>query len=73
VLIGVEPNRIDLITSVDGLRFDAAWRRAVVGRYGGAPLRVLSVKDLIKNKRKVARPQDRLDVETLKPLTGAKR
>jgi hypothetical protein len=32
---------------------------------GGVPIHVLSVEDLLTNKRKVGRPQDLLDVEQL--------
>jgi len=30
VQIGVEPNRIDILTSIDGVEFDAAWLEAAI-------------------------------------------
>jgi len=63
--IGVEPNRIDVITTVEQLEFDQAWGNRVTSSYGGVPIAVLSIDDLLKNKRALARPQDLLDVERL--------
>lgn len=63
--IGVEPNRIDVLTSIAGLEFGEAWRRRVPSTYGGVPISVLGLDDLITSKRAVGRPQDLLDVEWL--------
>jgi hypothetical protein len=63
--MGVAPNRIDILTSVEALEFGAAHGNAVATAYGGLPIRVLSRDDLLKNKRAVGRPQDLLDVENL--------
>jgi hypothetical protein len=63
--MGRAPHRIDVITSIAALDFDDAWRNRVRGTYGGEPAHFLSVADLVRNKRAVARPQDLLDVEKL--------
>jgi len=63
--LGLPPNRIDILTSVESLTFDACWPRAVVSTYGGVPVRYLGKDDLIRNKRAVARPQDLEDVRNL--------
>ena len=63
--MGMAPNRIDLLTSLDGLDFDSAWTRRVPSSYGGSRIHVLSRQDLITNKRTVGRPRDLLDVESL--------
>lgn len=63
--IGVAPVRIDLITAVDGLTFDAAWHNRIASDYGGEPVSVLSREDLITNKRASARPQDLADIAEL--------
>jgi len=70
--IGVEPVRIDLLTQVDGIDFGEAMDRATKGRYGKADVAFLSVADLIKNKKKVGRPQDLLDVAKLEALSPTK-
>lgn len=63
--IGVEPNRIDILTEIDGLKFDEAWQRRVLSNYGGVPFALLSLDDLITNKRAAGRPQDLIDVAKL--------
>jgi hypothetical protein len=63
--IGVAPNRIDVLTSIEGLSFDDAWPKRVESTYGGVSIALLSLDDLLTNKRAVARPQDLLDVQKL--------
>ena len=63
--IGIAPNRIDVITAIDGVAFDAAWSRRVPTSYGGASIHVISIDDLMVNKRTVGRPQDLLDLAHL--------
>lgn len=63
--IGVEPNRIDVVTAVEGLSFADAWKARVASTYGEVPISILGLDDLLRNKRAVARPQDLLDVEWL--------
>ena len=62
VQIGLPPNRIDLITTIEALRFEDAWSRRQPFTFGGVPIQVIHMDDLITNKRAVARPQDLLDV-----------
>src|ERR1700733_6556647 len=59
--IGVAPNRIDVITTVDALDFAACFARATRTSYGGVPIRVLAKDDLLINKKAVGRPQDIVD------------
>jgi len=63
--IGVAPVRVDILTSIKGLDFDAAFRRSVVTEYAGVPTRVLSLLDILAAKRAAGRPQDLLDAEKL--------
>jgi hypothetical protein len=63
--IGVPPNRIDILTSIDGVSFDEAWPAGVIATYGDQTLRVIGREHLIQNKRASGRPQDLLDVELL--------
>lgn len=65
VQLGHAPNRIDLLTSLAGLRFEDAWAERVEGRYGGQTVYYLAKADLIRNKRSVGRLQDRLDLDML--------
>lgn len=56
--LGMPPNRIDLLTVIDGVSFDEAWAGRVVGRYGQQPVQYLGRAELIRNKRASGRPQD---------------
>lgn len=63
--IGIAPNRVDIITSIDAVTFEEAWQRRVPSTYGGVPISLLSIADLLTNKRAVGRRQDLLDIEWL--------
>ncbi|MGH7293867.1 MAG: DUF6036 family nucleotidyltransferase [Polyangiaceae bacterium] len=63
--IGIAPNRIDVLTSIEAVAFGDAFPRAAASVYGDVPIRVLGVDDLIVNKRAVGRKQDEIDVENL--------
>lgn len=65
VQMGFPPNRIDLITSVEGLAFAEAWERRVEALFESVTVKYLSLEDLVTNKRAVNRPQDRKDIRTL--------
>jgi Nucleotidyl transferase of unknown function (DUF2204) len=66
--IGVAPVRIDILTRIDGVSFDEAFRDRVNTRFGGLPVAVLSRAHLIQNKRASGRLQDLADVERLEHL-----
>jgi hypothetical protein len=63
--IGIDPVRIDILTSVPGADFASAWERRVVVDFGGAAAPVLSRQDLIAAKLAAGRPQDRKDARRL--------
>lgn len=63
--IGVPPNRIDVVTTVDGVEFADAWAARAQSRYGAEPINIISRQHLIDNKRAMGRPQDLLDVALL--------
>jgi len=67
--MGVPPNRIDIITGIDGVTFEEAWGQRVHSAYGDQPVMVIGIEDLIRNKAATGRPQDALDVETLRRRT----
>jgi len=64
--IGVEPIRIDVLTAIDGVEFDEAWRNRLMTKFADQPISVLSKEHLIKNKLAAGRTQDLADVEALK-------
>lgn len=66
VQLGYPPNRVDLMTAIDGVDFETAWRGRVAARYGSAAVAYLGRDELIRNKLASARPQDLLDLEALR-------
>jgi hypothetical protein len=63
--VGVPPNRIDVITTVDGVEFADAWVDRSNVEIDGITVPVIGRRALIANKRTVARPQDLVDADLL--------
>ena len=70
--IGNEPQRIDIISAVDGLDYADAVGRAVTMNVDGMEIKVLSLDDLIVNKRASGRPKDIADALALEKLKARK-
>jgi len=70
--IGVAPRRIDLITSVSGLRFEDAFARSTEVEMDGILVPILSIDDLIVNKRASGRTKDLADAESLEILRDSR-
>jgi hypothetical protein len=68
--LGVAPQRIDVLTSIDGVNFADAWARRLKADIGGLRLPVISRDDLIRNKRACGRPQDLADFAQLEKSKG---
>ena len=68
VQLGVEPNRIDLITSISGVEFDDAWKNRVSGDIDGVPVHFIGFDDLLRNKQSTGRGKDLGDAEYLRDL-----
>lgn len=71
--IGVAPQRIDILTSVEGVEFTDAWPRRLIIELGGLRVPVISRDDLLRNKRASGRPQDLADLAALEATGGADR
>ncbi len=63
--IGVPPRRVDVLTSIDGVKFTEAWAARVEVVLEGVQVPILSREHLVLNKRAVGRPQDLADLERL--------
>jgi hypothetical protein len=63
--IGVEPDRIDILTSIDGVEFDEAWVNRRQIPINGISVSVIGRDQLVKNKRASGRPKDLADVAWL--------
>ncbi len=74
IVLGVEPIRIDILTTIDGLgSFAAAWKRRAKGAYGKAPANYIALEDLITAKKASGRPQDLADVDVLQQVVNVSR
>lgn len=68
--IGVEPNRIDILTSIDGVEFDEAWPNRRPTTIDKISFHVIGREQLLKNKRATGRPKDLADVAYLEQKDG---
>ena len=63
--LGQPPLRIDLLRSIDGVGIETLFANAVTTSWNGNVVSIISIDDLIANKRAANRPQDQLDVRLL--------
>lgn len=68
--IGVAPIRVDILTSIDGVRFEDAWPDRVDTLLGDTPIHVIGRDAYIQNKRSVGRARDLADIEAIEGLNG---
>ena len=65
VQLGYPPNRIDIITSCEGLEFEPCYAQKVQVQLGELSVNFIDYESLLINKRRVGRPQDLGDVDNL--------
>jgi hypothetical protein len=65
--IGLPPSRIDILSGISGVDFDAAWSRQVEVNIGTLRVGVIGRQDFIANKKASGRPKDILDLALLPP------
>lgn len=70
--IGNAPQRIDILSSVSGVRYEDAVRRAETMQVDGLSLKDISLYDLILNKQASGRPKDLADAQALERLKEEK-
>jgi len=63
--IGVAPVRIDILTHITGVRFEDAWLRRVPSTFLGVPVHLISLDDLVKNKKAMGRTSDLEQLERI--------
>jgi predicted nucleotidyltransferase len=64
-MMGSPPRRIDLLTMIDGVRFEEVAARAIEVSFDGVPTKVIGLEDLLTNKRASGRLQDLADARAL--------
>ncbi|MEK7703033.1 MAG: hypothetical protein AAB317_03635 [Nitrospirota bacterium] len=65
VQLGVPPVRIDILTSITGVTWDAAAASRVEGRYGDLAVYYLGKGEFVLNKRATGRKKDLADLEAI--------
>jgi hypothetical protein len=68
-MMGKPPARIDVLTQIDGVRFEEVAPRAIEASFDGVPARVIGLEDLLANKRAAGRIQDLADIRALERLS----
>jgi hypothetical protein len=63
--MGLPPSRIDILTQIDGVSFDAAWRGRVLQEVDGITVGYLGRDEFTMNKRASGRPKDLADLALL--------
>ena len=63
--IGLPPVRVDILMSVDGLKFEEAWPNRTEADFGSQRVWFIGRSDLIRNKRASGRHIDLHDAELL--------
>ncbi|MDY6832040.1 MAG: nucleotidyltransferase [Thermodesulfobacteriota bacterium] len=65
VRMGVAPMRIEILTSVSGVAFDACFAQKIVDKIDGVEVNIISLEQLKLNKQASGRHKDMDDVEHL--------
>jgi hypothetical protein len=66
IQLGVQPNRIDIVTAITGVTFEEAWQTRVAGDLDGIPVAFIGREALIRNKESTGRAKDLGDAEELR-------
>ncbi len=64
--MGRPPSRIDVLMSLDGIDFAAAWENRTTAEFRGVSTNYIGKDDLIRNKELAGRYQDLADIENIR-------
>jgi len=67
VQLGYPPNRIDIVTSCDGIEFETCYQSRKQVIIDDLTINFIDIENLKKNKKASARPQDLADLDNLEP------
>ena len=65
VRMGVEPKRIEVMTSISGVEFDECYRERLETTMNDVPVSLINLRDLKINKKASGRLKDLADLEQL--------
>ena len=63
--MGVTPNRIELLTGIDGVQFEACYPQRVEAELDGMTVPFIDLKHLKENKQASGRNKDLADLDEL--------
>ena len=66
IQLGVQPNRIDLLTGISGVSFEEAWNTRMTGAIEETPAQFIGRAALLRNKESTGRAKDLGDAEELR-------
>jgi predicted nucleotidyltransferase len=67
IQLGYPPNRIDIVTSCDGVEFENCYKTKQEIEIDSIKINFIDFENLIKNKKASGRLQDLADLDNLKP------
>ena len=70
IQLGFPPARIDLLTSIDGVRFNECYSRRMSVPVSGVDLPIINLADFRANKKASGRAKDLADLESLDSPDG---
>jgi hypothetical protein len=65
IQLGVEPVRVDIVTSITGVSWEEAATGRVQGNYGDTVVNFIGKEEFIRNKQALGRKRDQADLEAL--------
>ena len=65
VRMGFPPIRIEVISEIDGVKFDDCYKGRIVGEIDGVQINIIDLENLKKNKKASGRLKDLTDLEYL--------
>lgn len=60
---GLEPEAVDILNVTPGIEFEAAYLNAATVEFSGEKIRVINIRDLIKNKQSLNRSGDKAHLD----------
>lgn len=70
ITLGVQPNQVDLLTSISHESTAGVMSRTVSGEFAGIKIKFIGRADLIEAKRQAGRPKDLADIAELTAIAA---
>ena len=71
--IGLPPNRIDILQSIEGASFEAAWPKRDIAAYGPVQANWIDLDSLIAIKERIDDPRHQADAKDLRKVRERRR